>query len=117
MAIKTPYLREQLALAYQAEATHASLHTADPGETGASELTGSTGTGPYARQPLTWTAGIADGVITAGTVSFEVPAGTNLTHVGIWSAVTGGQFLDAQDTLLTFENDGTYQVSLSYTQA
>lgn len=69
-----------------------SLHTADPGTTGASEATG--GSPAYARKQTTWTAGAADGVSSGSQVIFNVPAGT-YTHAGLWTAATGGTFIGA----------------------
>lgn len=66
--------------------THISLHTADPGTTGASEATG----GSYARQPVTWGAA-ASGTATGGQVTFSVNAGT-YGWFGGWSALTAGTF-------------------------
>ncbi len=66
--------------------THVSLHTADPGTTGASEAAG----GSYARQALTWSAASA-GIAVANEVTFSVPAGT-YTHFGVWNAASGGTF-------------------------
>ena len=77
---------------------YVSLHTADPGDTGASEVAG----GNYARIAVAnagWTkttAGTASATNNAditfpstGTVTWS---GT-VTHVGIWSASTAGNFL------------------------
>ena len=64
-----------------------SLHTATPGTTGASEVTG----GPYARQAVTWDPATGK-VATATQVVFDVAAGT-YTHGGYWTAATGGTFL------------------------
>jgi hypothetical protein len=66
-----------------------SLHSADPGTTGASELSG----GGYVRQAIvfaTWASGA-----TGNTLSITVPnAGTTaVTHVGIWSASTAGTYI------------------------
>lgn len=68
-----------------------SLHTADPGETGASEV----GDATYARQLCT----TAFGAPTAGdgttTAAIEYPAATTgftATHYGLWSAVSAGTF-------------------------
>ena len=80
-----------------------SLHTADPADTGANEVTG----GNYARISVAaaaWTktiasptAGIASATNNADIVFPASPATTTwagtVTHVGIWSAGTGGNFL------------------------
>lgn len=66
--------------------THLSLHTADPGSTGANEASG----GTYARVALSWGAASA-GDADAAEATVDVPAGA-YTHYGIWSASTGGTF-------------------------
>lgn len=67
-------------------ATHMSLHTADPGTAGASEVSG----GSYARRATSWLAAGANSM-SHGRVDFTAPAGT-FTHVGFWSASSGGTF-------------------------
>lgn len=68
-----------------------SLHTADPGTTGASEATG--GSPAYARKQTTWSADAVDDGVRAGTqVTIDVAAGT-YTHAGQWSASTAGTFV------------------------
>ena len=52
-----------------------SLHTGDPGTTGANEVAG----GGYARQTTTWSPA-ASGSRTGSEVVFPVPAGTTVTH-------------------------------------
>lgn len=73
----------------QPSAVYCSTHTADPGETGASESTG----GSYARQAITFAAASNPGgtkATSADLVFASMPAST-ITHVGIWdSATTGG---------------------------
>lgn len=84
--------------AYTAPATlYISLHTGDPGETGANETTGTS----YARLAVTnnatnWPAA-SSGAKANGTVfTFATPGsggwGT-VTHFGIWDASTSGNFL------------------------
>jgi hypothetical protein len=72
------------------------LHTAAPGETGANEVAGA----GYARQAVAWGAP-TDGVGTnSGTVTVPVPTSGGpfaVTHVGLWDAVSGGNFLDGDD--------------------
>ncbi|AFN37725.1 head protein [Mycobacterium phage MacnCheese] len=66
-----------------------SLHSADPGTTGASEISG----GSYARKTFTWPAGaIVAGaaVSTAAAQQMNVPGGVAITHYGIYSS--GGIF-------------------------
>jgi hypothetical protein len=69
---------------------YVSLHTADPGETGASEVTG----GSYGRQgPETFSAAAAGASDNDTQIDFtNMPAAT-VTHVGLWDASTAGNFL------------------------
>jgi len=64
-----------------------SAHTGDPSTTGANEVAG----GTYAREQTTWGAA-ASGDQTGSQVSIDIPAGTTVTHWGIWSASSGGTF-------------------------
>ncbi|OLT24423.1 hypothetical protein BJF79_13860 [Actinomadura sp. CNU-125] len=73
------------------DADYASLHTADPGSTGASEVTG--GSPAYARQAITWNAASAGNLDSSNAPNFDVPSGTTITHWGVWSASSGGTFL------------------------
>jgi hypothetical protein len=113
VAIATAQQRENLAAAYAAAATYASLHTADPGANGANEVTG---TG-YARQAITWTGGAVDGVTTA-SVTFTVPANVSVTHAGLQTAGTGGTYLDRVAAVYNAQpQSGTLTVNLTYTQS
>ncbi|MBI4904400.1 MAG: hypothetical protein HY820_12235 [Acidobacteria bacterium] len=78
---------------FQIAARWCSLHTADPGKTGQNEAAG----GPYARLAVEQytpvdDSGSAKRVRNAAVLSFQVPAGT-YTHIGIWDAQSGGNFL------------------------
>lgn len=68
-----------------------SLHTADPGLTGASEATG----GTYGRQSAntSFAASASGSKATNAALTFTLmPAGT-FTHFGVWDASTTGNFL------------------------
>lgn len=101
-----PSSDDTLNRAYNATAgtvTHLSLHTGDPGTTGANEVTG----GTYARAAGSYgapTAGVGD--ITS-SVTFNVPSGTTVSHWGAWD---GSTFLFGRelDVPQTFASDGTY---------
>lgn len=82
--------REASALAVTGLGTWISLHTADPGTTGASEATG--GSPAYARKQTTWTGGASDGSVAGSQVAIDVPAGT-YTHFSIWTASSAGTFV------------------------
>lgn len=111
MAIATAAMREQMAQAYAAEVLYVGLHSANPGATGANEISG-TRVGP-----ISWTAGSADGIYTSGSISFTVPAGTTISHLGFWDSPSGGVFLDSAAAAVTFVTAGTYTVTLTYTQS
>lgn len=88
--------------------TFISLHTADPGSTGASEVTG----GTYARIATTWGT-VSNSAVTGSAVTIDVPAGTTITHWGLSSLVTAGTFyyggtLPAPET---FGSNGTYSLT------
>jgi hypothetical protein len=116
MPIATGTQKENLAVHYGTKAVTASLHTADPGTTGASEVTG--GSPAYARKALTWAAGTAgDGVVTS-SATFDVPGGVTVTHAGLWSGDATPVFLDSVDiTDQAFASQGTLKVDFTYTQS
>lgn len=72
---------------------HVSLHTADPGETGASEVVG----GSYARQGVTrgtgWNNAAAGLVDNANVIQYPDMPAVTVTHVGIWDAASAGNFM------------------------
>lgn len=91
-----------------------SLHTADPGTTGASEASG--GPGPYARQQSTFGAASA-GVATGSEVTFAGLAAAAYTHWGAWSASTAGTFRHGNvlTPSMTLGGTGTLKVTPSVT--
>ena len=96
-----------------AAAPWVSLHTADPGSTGASETSG----GGYGRVQATWVSGTT-GTLTAAQVS--VPAGAgSYTHGGLWTSQTGGTFIggEALAPAVTLAAPGSINVTPSYTQS
>lgn len=114
MAIAVNATKESLATQYTSLGAYISLHTSDPGSTGANEATG--GTPAYARKQTTWTAGGSDGISTGSEVTIDVPAGT-YTHAGLWSAVTAGTFIDkVAISSTTLGGQGTIKVTPTYTQ-
>ena len=117
MAIATAQQRENLAVAYGAAAPYASLHSAAPGTTGASELSTSGGSPAYARKALSWAPGTVDGTVTA-TAVFDVPAGVTVAGAGLYTATTGGTYLDGGTvTSQAFATQGTYTLTLTFTQS
>jgi len=81
---------------FSVSTVYVSLHTADPGVTGANEISG----GSYARQQVNhagWNAA-ADATEGSECTSVSSLTYTNLnactiTHVGLWDALSGGNFL------------------------
>jgi hypothetical protein len=87
---------------------YVSLHTADPGASGTSEVTG----GSYARKSVSWAAASAGNVATNADITFDVPGSTTITHLGYWSAVTSGTFYGSRalDASQDYATDGTYKI-------
>lgn len=113
MPIATDGMRQIVANGYTAAAVAGSIHTADPGTTGASEATG--GSPAYARKALTWTPGTT-GTATA-SATYDLASGTTAAWGGIWSATTGGTFRDKVDIPdQTFASQGQLTVSYTFTQ-
>lgn len=114
MAISTNTAKQAAADGYKgvASAPWVSLHTGNPGSTGANEATGA----PYARVQATWVSGTT-GTLTAAMVSVPAPAGA-YTHGGLWTASSGGTFIDgvALNPAITLGGSGSINVTPAYTQ-
>ena len=88
---------------------YVSLHTADPGTTGASEVSG--GSPAYARKAITWNAVSAGNLDSSNQPIFDVPAVT-ITHLGYWSAASAGTYYCSADiTDEVFAAQGTYTLT------
>lgn len=103
---RTDLTKNTLAQAYASLAAKLSLHTADPGTTGANDL-------GLTHSDITWGTPAA-GVVLSTEGTFLVLAGTVITHVGIWDS--SGNFLDSIANNLTFADDTTYKPAIRYTQ-
>ena len=66
---------------------HLSAHTADPGATGASEVAGST------RGSSTFPAASGGTGSTGSQGSIAIPGAAAVTHVGLWTAASGGTYV------------------------
>lgn len=89
-----------------AAAVYISVHTADPGATGANEVVG----GSYARVATTWAAASA-AAKSGSAVTLNIPAGTTITHFGLWTAVSGGTYVTGDvlpNSGETYGSAGTY---------
>lgn len=97
--------------ALAAAAGFVSLHTADPGTTGASEITG--GSPAYARKAITWAAATGSNLDSSNAPVFDVPAGATVSYYGLWSAATGGTLYVAGplSAAEAFAAQGTYTLS------
>lgn len=67
----------------------ASLHTADPGTTGANEATG----GSYARQNANYANAAAAAIALTATLNFTGMAAGTYTHYGLWDSTGSPVFL------------------------
>lgn len=73
---------------------YASLHTGNPGNTGANEVTnGSVPGAAYARKTMAFGAVSGGASANSGTVDFTNMPSATVTHYGLWDAVSGGNFL------------------------
>jgi len=87
-------------------AVYVSLHNADPGGNGGNEISG--GSPAYARKTITWNAASGGEKTASNMPIFDVPAQTWVRFVGLWSAVSGGNFYGSADVNdVFFANQGT----------
>lgn len=70
--------------------SHLSLHGAIPDGTGSGELTG--GSPAYARKAVSWNSPASGLVDNTAQIVHDVPAGSTVYAVGLWSAISGGNF-------------------------
>lgn len=98
--------------AFGTSAGFVSLHTADPGTGGTSEVPNS-GSPAYARKAIAWSAAASGSKANSGTITFDVPGSTTITHLGYWSASTGGTFYGSRalDANQTYATQGTYSIA------
>lgn len=68
---------------------YVSLHTGDPGDTGANEVTG----GSYARLLATFGAASGGTSSTTATLDFTDMPAVTVSHIGIWDASTAGNLI------------------------
>lgn len=114
--VQTALQRENTAtVGYATTALFAAIYSTVPGATAGVEPSG--GSPAYSRKAVNWVAGPVDGQIVA-TVVFDVPAGFSVAGAGLHSAITGGSYLDGVSVFgQTFASQGTYTLTLTYTQA
>lgn len=113
MAIQTNTMKNTLSDAYKGAALYAALYTTVPGGSAGTEVTG--GSPAYARKSISWGASSAG--VTTASVTFDVPTGTTIAGAGVHTAVTAGTYLDGGAvTSQAFASQGTYTLTLTYTQ-
>jgi len=91
-------------------AVFASLHEADPGESGTNEISG--GAPAYIRKAVAWNPAAAGSIDSSNQPVFDVGAGKTVLYVGFWSAESAGVFYGA--ALVTeevFGAQGTYTLT------
>lgn len=112
--IQTATMKNTVASAYAAAATHAALYSTAPGASQGTELNG--GSPAYARKALSW-GSPSNGVIAASPVVFDVPSGATVAGGGVHSTATpGAGYLDgAALTSQPFSSQGTYTLTITFT--
>lgn len=87
-----------------------SLHTSDPGATGAGEVTG--GSPAYTREAAPWVPASGGNKTTSGAITFDVPGGTTVSHFGLWSGDATPVFRGggALSSVESFTGQGTYTI-------
>lgn len=93
VVVRDSMLNSLVGLPAVAVATHASLHSNIPDASGSNELIG--GSPAYARKPINFNPASGGRLYKAASpaVQFDVPAGSSVAFVGLWSSPTGGAFL------------------------
>lgn len=114
MTVQTAAMKNILSDAYKGAATHGALYTTVPTSTAGTEVAG--GAPAYARKPLSWGASTA-GVVSATAAVFDIPTGTTVAGAGVHSLISGGVYYDGSAvTSQAFASQGTYSLTLTYTQ-
>lgn len=89
----------------QTNITHAQIHTAEPDGAGSNEATS-------ARGSITWDAAANGDMVSTTSIAFTGGAsGGPATHIGFWSALTGGTFYGWQ----TLTGDQAFNAAGEYT--
>jgi len=91
----TSYLKNELldavvnAGSFAVTTVYVSLHTADPGGTGANEVTG----GSYSRKSASFGAATGGAASNDAQIDFTAMPSCTVTHVALWDAATSGNVL------------------------
>ena len=90
-------------------AVYVSLHSADPGETGANEISG----GGYARQQVTFNAPSGGSMTNSNLLRWNNMPAVTVTHVALWDAPTAGNCLwtGALTTSVTVSAGASFEIA------
>jgi len=85
---------------------YCSAHTDVPSAAGSNEYTAS-------RVPITFNAAVEGDLVGSADSDINILAGNTITHVGLFDAATGGNFIAGFElpTAETFSNDGGLRVN------
>lgn len=87
MALSQNSTKEALATAFTNLGSWVAVYVSG----GATEASG--GSPAYARKQTTWDGDVSDGIATGSQVEIDLPSGT-YTHVGIFTAASGGTLVE-----------------------
>jgi hypothetical protein len=82
--------RDAMLAGFTGVALYASIHSAAPDGSGSNELSG--GLPAYTRVAIPWGAESGGQVATVADLEWDIPPGVDITHLGYWSAITGGVY-------------------------
>ena len=101
-------LANQMNIAASSYALFMSLHQADPGSTGANEIS----VNSYDRRPCSWQASPTSGYlkIPSAGIPFRVPGASSIGFYGFWTQASAGTWCGGMSatTVETFASPGTY---------
>ena len=106
-------LRNTLYAAYAAAATFADLYSSTGASAAGTAITG--GAPAYASKGLTWGGGTNGAGSTSATI-FDVPSGATVAGFGVKTGVAGAYLDGGALTSQAFASQGTYTLTLTYTQ-
>lgn len=102
--------KNNLATKFGQDAVYATAFTGAPsGGSPGTEVTGIT------RVAVSW--GAASGGVVSATVNLTIPSGQTVGGIGLYTAATGGSYIDGGGvSSQTFPSGGTYTATINYTQ-
>lgn len=113
MTIATATMKNTLSDAYKAAATFADLYSTSGATAAGTAITG--GAPAYASKGLAWGAS-ANGVTSTTATPFDIPSGATVAGVGVKTGSAGAYLDGASLPSQAFSSQGTYTVTLTYTQ-